>query len=204
MINLIPSPESVMQILKKTGAYRFGHFVSGGGRHSSHYFKVPKAFHFSDNARVLAVGLSRKFRMDSTISRTLPQVSVVSPSADGIPVAFSMRDALDAEQIYWAGRENGKRQFPAYLESFQINPCIVVDDIVRSGSTLRETHKLLTELGAKVIGFGAIVRFENAPRELEGIEIKSLVEFSSPIYETLDKWRMAEGGNAPSVEIDEF
>ena len=72
-----------MQILQKTNAYRHGHFVSQNNRHSSHYFKVPMTFHFSDNARILAVGLSRKFRMDTIIASHLPRIAVVSPSADG-------------------------------------------------------------------------------------------------------------------------
>ncbi|MCY7375784.1 MAG: hypothetical protein LH472_07410 [Pyrinomonadaceae bacterium] len=204
MVNLIPSPEAVMQILQKTSAYRCGHFVSRRGRHSSHYFKVPMAFHFSDNARILAVGLSRKFRMDTITASHLPRIAVVSPSADGIPVAFSMRDALGGEQIYWATRENGRRQFPEYIKNFDINPCIVVDDIVRSGSSLRETYELLTNLGAKVVGFSAIIKFETAPKEIEGIEIKSLVEFDSPIYDSLEEWQAAETSDAPAELIAEF
>ena len=204
MVNLIPPPDAVMQILQATNAYRHGHFVSQSGRHSSHYFKVPAAFHFSDNARILAVALSRKFRMDRNVASVLPQIAVVSPSADGIPVAFSIRDALGGEQIYWAARENGVRQFPEYIRNFKIKPCIVVDDIVRSGSTLCETHKLLTDLGAPVIGFGTIVKFENSPKEIEGIEVKSLVEFDSPIYATLDEWQKADGNDAPEEKIVEF
>ncbi len=204
MVNLIPSPESVMQILQSANAYRFGNFVSRSGRHSSHYFKVPTAFHISDNARILAVGLSRKFRMDRNVASLLPHIAVVSPSADGIPVAFGIRDALGGEQIYWAGRENGTRQFPDYISNFKIKPCIIVDDIVRSGSTLRETHKLLTDLGATVIGFGTIVKFKSAPQEIEEIEVKSLVEFDSPIYNSLDEWQSAEGNDAPEEKIVEF
>ncbi len=193
-----------MQILQKTNAYRYGHFVSRRGRHSSHYFKVPMAFHFSDNARILAVGLSRLFRTDKLAASHLPHIAVVSPSADGIPVAFSIRDALTGEQIYWANREDGTRCFPEYLKDFKINPCIVVDDIVKSGSSLYETHKLLTDLGAKVVGFGAIVKFDTAPKEIEGIEIKSLVEFDSPIYDSLAEWQMAENRDEAAVEIAEF
>ena len=205
MVDLVPSEESVMKVLRESGAYRYGNFVSRNGRHSSHYFKVPIAFHIYDNARVLAVGLSRKFRMDMSVSRLLPRVAVVSPSADGIPIAFSLREALSAEQIYWAGRgEDGKRQFPAYLETLKLHPCIIVDDIVRSGSTLRETYALLKDLGTDVIGFGTIVKFKNAPPEIEGIEIKSLVEFDSPIYSSTEEWQSADGNDAPPESIIEF
>ncbi len=193
-----------MQILQKTNAYRFGHFVSRRGRHSSHFFKVPMAFHYSDNAKILAVGLSRKFRTDKTVASLLPHVAVVSPSADGIPVAFSMRDALSGTQIYWAARENGERRFPEYIKDFKVNPCIIVEDIVRSGSSLRETYKLLTDLGAKVIGLGAIVKFKTAPSEIEGIEIKSLVEFDSPIYDSLEAWQAVEKGDALIEAVSEF
>src|SRR4029078_9991450 len=99
MVELIPSQDSVMQILKKTGAFREGHFVYPNGKHSPHYFQMPLAFRYYDTARVLAVALSRKFRIEKDISSQLPKVSVISPSSGGIPVAFGVRDALNAEQI---------------------------------------------------------------------------------------------------------
>src|SRR3712207_5024041 len=101
MINLIPTPESVMEILEKTGAYRKGHFVYPTGKHAGHYFQMPLAFRYYDTARILAVGLSRKFRLERDISSRLPKVSIISPSPGGIPVAFGVREALSASQIYW-------------------------------------------------------------------------------------------------------
>jgi orotate phosphoribosyltransferase len=115
MVDLIPSSESVMQILKETGAYRRGHFVYPNGKHASHYFQMPLAFRFYDNARILSVGLSRMFRMEKTIAGRLPKVSIISPSPGGIMVAFGVREALSGEQIYWAEMEQGKRQFRQYM-----------------------------------------------------------------------------------------
>src|ERR1700730_14494163 len=106
---LIPSPESVMEILKRTGAFREGHFVYPSGKHAPHYFQMPLAFRYYDTARVLAVALSRMFRIERDIASRLPKVAVISPSSGGIPVAFGVREALCAEQIYWAEREEGKR-----------------------------------------------------------------------------------------------
>jgi hypothetical protein len=42
------------------------------------------------------------------------------------------------------------------------------------------------ELGAKVIGCGAIVRFSSAPESLEDVPIKSLVEFDAHMYDSGD------------------
>ena len=185
MVNLIPSPENVMQILKRTGAYREGHFVYPSGKHTPYYFQMPLAFRYYDTARVLAVALSRKFRIDRDISSQLPKVAVISPSSGGIPVAFGVREALNAEQIYWAEREeNGKRMFRQYVNQGEVNPCIIVDDIIRSGHAIEETVKLVEDLGAKIIGCGSIVRFTSAPETLGGVPVKSLIEFDSKMYDS--------------------
>jgi len=182
MVQLIPSSDSVMQILKRTGAFREGHFVYPNGKHSPNYFQMPLAFRYYDTARVLAVALSRLFRLERDISSQLPKVAVISPSSGGIPVAFGVRDALSAEQIYWAEQEAGKRMFRQYVNQGEINPCIIVDDIIRSGHAIEETAKLVTDLGAEIIGCGSIVRFSGAPDNVNGVPIKSLVEFDAHFY----------------------
>ncbi len=183
MVELIPSQDAVMQILKRTGAFREGHFIYPNGKHSPHYFQMPLAFRYYDTARVLAVALSRKFRLEKDISSQLPKVSVISPSSGGIPVAFGVRDALNAEQIYWAEQEQNKRQFRQYVQKGEVNPCIIVDDIIRSGHAIEETVELVKTLGASIIGCGAIVRFDTAPDEVEGGPIKSLMDFDVKMYE---------------------
>src|ERR687884_844377 len=183
MVELIPSQDAVMQILKRTGAFREGHFIYPSGKHSPHYFQMPLAFRYYDTARVLAVALSRKFRLEKDISSQLPKVAVISPSSGGIPVAFGVRDALNAEQIYWAEQEHGKRMFRQYVNQGEINPCIIVDDIIRSGNAIQETVALVKELGAQVIGCGTIVRFTSAPDHINDVPIKSLVDFESHMYD---------------------
>lgn len=185
MVNLIPSADAVMQILKRTGAYREGHFVHPNGKHTRNYFQMPLAFRYYDTARVLAVALSRMFRLDRDIASQLPKIAIISPSSGGIPVAFGVREALSAEQIYWAEREEGKRMFRQYVNHGEINPCIIVDDLIRSGNAIAETVKLVEELGTKVIGVGAIVRYKDGPEEIEGVPVKSLVDYD---FKTYDKW----------------
>ncbi len=189
MVQLIPPPEEVMQILKRTGAFREGHFVYPSGKHTPHYFQMPLAFRYYDTARVLAVALSRKLRVEKEISSALPKVAIISPGPGGIPVAFGVREALSAEQIYWAEREDGKRRFRQYINQGEVNPCVIVDDLIRTGSALYETVQLVRELGAQVIGCGAIVRFTSSPPKVGDVPIQSLVEFDARMYEGADQCR---------------
>src|SRR5881392_2472284 len=186
-VQLIPSPEDIMQILKRTGAFREGHFVYPTGKHTAHYFQMPLAFRYYDTARVLAVALSRKFRVERDIASHLPKIAIISPSSGCIPVAFGVRDALSAEQIYWAEREDGQRMFRQYVNQGEINPCIIVDDIIRSGHAIEETVELVRALGAPVIGCGASVRFTSAPDSIEGVGIKALVEFDEKFYDSAEE-----------------
>lgn len=194
MVELIPSQDNVMQILKRTGAFREGHFVYPNGKHSPHYFQMPLAFRYYDTARVLAVALSRKFRLEKDISSQLPKVAIISPSSGGIPVAFGVRDALNAEQIYWAEQENGQRMFRQYVNKGEVNACIIVDDLIRSGKALEETVNLVKQLGSRIIGSGAIVRFSSAPDEVEGVPIKSLVDFDVKIYNNAQDCKECKDG----------
>ena len=132
MVDLIPSAESVMKIMTDTGAYRKGHFVYPNGKHASHYFQMPLAFRYYDNARILSVGLSRMFRLEKSISSRLPRVSVISPSPGGIMVAFGVREALGAQQIYWAEMEEGKRAMIKYTNFFLPILLVVAVGIWRS------------------------------------------------------------------------
>ena len=200
MVDLIPSPESVMEILKSTGAYRRGHFIYPNGKHASHYFQMPLAFRYYDNARILSVGLSRLFRMEKSISSRLPKVSVISPSPGGIMVAFGVREALTAEQIYWAEMEEGHRQFRQYMSEYEVHPAVIVDDIIRSGRAIRETVQLCKEIGTEVIGIGAIARFEDGPTDFDGIPVKSLLTFDVNFYENEDEWRGSRNASDSEVE----
>jgi len=204
MVNLVPSPDSIMNILQKTGAYRKGHFVYPNGKHASHYFQMPLAFRYYDNARILSVGLSRLFRMEKSISSRLPKVSVISPSPGGIMVAFGVREALSADQIYWAEMEEGKRQFRQYIAQGDVYPAIIVDDILRSGRAIKETIELVKGFGTEVIGIGSIVNFEDAPPEFEGIPVKSLLTFDVNFYEDEKEWRSSRSASEAEEETVRF
>lgn len=202
---LIPEQAQVLEMLKRTGAYREGHFVYPSGQHTPHYFQMPLAFRYYDTARVLAVALSRKLRLEKDVSSALPKVSIISPSPGGIPVAFAVREALSAEQIYWAEREEGKRMFRQYVNSGEVHPCVIVDDISRSGTALQETVEIVRQLGAQVIGCGVILRFRNSPTHLEvpggeSVPVLSLADFDAKWYDDAESCAECKQG-APEEHV---
>ena len=204
MVDLIPSADSVMEILTETGAYRKGHFVYPNGKHASHYFQMPLAFRYYDNARILSVGLSRMFREEKAIASALPKVSVISPSPGGIMVAFGVREALGAQQIYWAEMENGSRQFRQYMSDYEVYPAIIVDDINRSGKAIQETINLVKEVGTEVIGIGTIAAFEDAPQDFDGIHAKSMLKFDVNFYDTEEEWRNSRSATTSETQNVRF
>jgi orotate phosphoribosyltransferase len=185
-MSLIIEKSTAMGILERTGAYREGHFEYPAGFHTPHYFQMPLALRYSDNARVLSVSLSRMLRRSRELIKALPKVSIISPGSGGIPVAFEIREVFKAEQIFWTERENGEIRFRQYVQIAPGQQCLIVDDIARSGGTIQKLHAMLTDAGAKVLAVGVLVRFNIAQIDLPGVPIHSLVDFDTVRYPNRD------------------
>ena len=180
-VQLIPSPEQVRDLLKETGALREGHFEFPNGLHSKHYFQVPLAMRYHGNARVLNVALSRMMRTEPDVLSALPDCAIVGPAAGGIPVAFGIREALNADQIIWAEKEAGRYYFRQYLDVRGLK-CILVDDIVRSGKVITYMVDLIRSAGAEVVAIGSLVQFSDAHVDIPGVPYKTLLKVDSKFH----------------------
>ncbi len=148
-----------MGVLRETGALRDGHFEYTNGLHSNEYLQVPLAMRYYQHARTLSVGLSRLLRANPEIRAIIPELSIVAPATGGLPVAYGICEALRAKQVYWAERddENRPMRFRQYLEQHPGEQVVLVDDILRSGSKLREMKTLLESRGAQVLGLAVVI-----------------------------------------------
>ena len=111
-MELIPSQQEVLDILRRTGAMRKGHFELTSGRHTDHYLQMPLAMRYYQEAKTLSVAISRLLRGDSEIARHLPRVSIVSPATGGIPVAYGLGEALRARPDLLGGKGRGPDGVP--------------------------------------------------------------------------------------------
>lgn len=158
-MHLLPTSDEVVQMLRETGALRDGHFAYPNGLHSNEYLQVPLAMRFYDKAKMLSVGLSRKLRANSELRAAIPQLSIVAPATGGLPVAYGICEALQAQRVYWAERENaaGPQRFRQYIQPEQGEQVVLVDDILRSGRNLSELKTMLENCGAEVLALAVIV-----------------------------------------------
>jgi orotate phosphoribosyltransferase len=197
-VQLIPSPEQVTQLLRETGALREGHFEFPTGLHSAHYFQMPLAMRYHGNARVLNVALSRLLRREPEVLAALPNCAIVAPAAGGIPVAFGVREALNADQIFWAEKDEGRYHLRQYVDVQGIN-CILVDDVVRSGKVITQMIDLIRNAGATVVAIGSLVHFKDAHVETGDIPYYSLLEVDTRFVEPSDCPSCRKGVPAQNV-----
>jgi orotate phosphoribosyltransferase len=139
-MQLLPSQEDVVALLRKTGGLRDGHFEYPNGLHATEYLQVALTMRDYAAAKILSVGLSRKLRAHSDIRAVIPELSVVAPATGGLPVAYGVCEALRARQVYWSERENANEpmRFRQYLDVQPGEKVLLVDDILRSGQKLSE------------------------------------------------------------------
>jgi orotate phosphoribosyltransferase len=195
-MDIIPSPEDVIEILKRSGALREGHFELATGRHTNQYLQMPLAMRHYDDAKMLSVALSRRLRGDVEIAKHLPKVSIVCPATGGLPVAYGVGEALRAQQIYWAERQtDGNMQFRQFIEVHRDEKIILIDDILRSGRMLSGMLRLFKEAGARVLGLGVIAKQPNADLiDFRPLPIYSLTEVRVDYYPGADTCELCKKG----------
>ncbi|MBK9171174.1 MAG: phosphoribosyltransferase [Bryobacterales bacterium] len=167
-MELLPTQDEVLRILRDTGALRDGHFEYPTGLHTNEYLQVPLALRYYQNTKTLGVSLSRLLRANPEIRAIASQLSIVSPTTGGVPLAFSMCEALRAHQVYWLERPDDTHpmRLRQYLEPIPNEPVVMVDDVLRSGRKFRELKDLLEAGGAHVVGLAAVI-FQPTPQMVD-------------------------------------
>jgi len=158
-MELIPTQEEVVALLRRTGGLRDGHFEYPNGVHSTEYLQVALTMRYFQDAKILSVALSRKLRAHNDIRVMIPQLSVVAPATGGLPVAYGVCEALRAHQVYWAERDNTDepQHFRQFLNVKPGEKVLLVDDILRTGKKLAELKSLVEEQGGEVVALAVVI-----------------------------------------------
>ncbi len=162
-MELVPTAEEVMALLRETGALRFGHFVWRNGLHTGQYLETALAMRYYRHNKTLSIGLSRLLRANAECRAILPELSIVSATPAGVPIAYGLCEALRARQVYWAEREHPGEplRFRQYLEQKPGEKVLLVNDVLRTGLMIEEARRLLIAHGAEVVALAVLVTQPN-------------------------------------------
>jgi orotate phosphoribosyltransferase len=158
-MELVPTQDEVLALLRQTGALRHGHFECLNGLHTDINLETALAMRYHRHAKTLSVGLSRLLRANPELRALIPELSIVAATPAGLPVAYGLCEALRAGQVYWAEKDSrdAPMHFRQFLEPAAGEKVVLVDDLLRTGMLLTEARELLESRGAQVVALAVLV-----------------------------------------------
>lgn len=144
--------DEILQLFRERGALLNGHFKLTSGLHSDSYLQCALLLQYGCDADRLGAELARKFKDPS---REKPITAVVSPALGGIVLGYVIARPLGARALF-AERVDG--QF-ALRRGFALVPgedILIAEDVLTTGSSVRELMALVEQAGAHVVGIAAL------------------------------------------------
>jgi len=141
--------DEVLSAFRRSGALLEGHFRLSSGLHSPGYLQCALVLQHPREAEALGGALGG-------IVRSLGAQAVLSPAMGGIVIGQEVGRALNVRAIF-AERQDGALTL---RRGFTLDPgekVIVVEDVVTTGGSTRETMDVARAAGAIVVGACAIV-----------------------------------------------
>ncbi|SHL70763.1 orotate phosphoribosyltransferase [Roseibium suaedae] len=168
--------DEVLQQFRDSGAILEGHFILSSGLRSPIFLQKARVFMYPDRTEVLCKALAEKISASG-----LGQIDyIVSPALGGLIPGYETARHLKVPAM-WVEREDGEFR----LRRFELPEgarVIVVEDIVSTGLSSRETVDALTKAGANVLAVACLID-RSAGEADAGVPIIALAQYKVPAYE---------------------
>ena len=164
----------VIERFKRSGALLEGHFRLTSGLHSSGYLQCALVLQHPREAEALGTALATRVR-------DLRAEAVLSPALGGIVIGQEGGRVLGVRALF-AERQEGKLHL---RRGFSLEPgerVLVVEDVVTTGLSTRETIEVARAAGAEVVGAAAIIDRSGGQQALD-VPFYALATVSLPTYE---------------------
>jgi orotate phosphoribosyltransferase len=167
----------VLELFRSTGAMLEGHFELSSGLHSERYFQCALLLEDPGRAEILARALAEKIRKRDPARYD----AVIGPALGAVIWAHEVARALGA-RCQFTERKDGRMEL---RRGFRIAPSdrvLVVEDVVTTGGSTRETIDVARQAGATVVGAASIVD-RSSERAALGVPYHALLRMTLPTYE---------------------
>jgi orotate phosphoribosyltransferase len=180
----------VIERFRKTGALLEGHFVLSSGLHSPVYLQCALALQSTTVAAEFGAAIAEQFR-DQEIE------TVASPAIGGIVIGYEVARQLGVRFI-WTEREQGRMTL---RRGFTVEPAervLVIEDVITTGGSTRDTIEALKEAGAEVVAAASIIDRSGGKADV-GVPRVSLATLEVPAVDssTCDACQRGEPATKP-------
>jgi orotate phosphoribosyltransferase len=166
--------KEILQIFREHGALLEGHFILSSGLHSDRYIQCALVLQHPRVAEQLCSELAAKLRhLGATV--------VAAPALGGVIVSHEVARALGLRALF-TERQEGVMTLRRGFSLAAGEPTLVVEDVITTGGSTRETMAAVEQAGGKVVGVGALIDRSGAKADL-GVPKATLVTLSVQNYD---------------------
>ena len=138
-----------LDLYETTGALLRGHFRLTSGLHSDVYLQSALVLQHPAHAAALGEALADPFRQSGV-------QTVLAPAIGGILVAHEVARALGVRALF-SEREDGVMRLRRGFTLALGERCLVVEDVMTTGGSIREVVGCVEALGGAVVGVGTLI-----------------------------------------------
>ncbi len=182
--------ERVEEILRESGVLLEGHFLLTSGRHSNKYMQCAKIFRHTKYSEELCAALAEQYKEEKIDV-------VIGPAMGAVQMAYEVSRAVGCENFF-TERVEGKMVLRRGFEVTQGMRCLLVEDVVTTGGSVKEVAELVKEAGGIVVGIGSIVDRSNGTVDF-GVPFKSVYPIEVVSWET-DECPLCKEGKLPAIK----
>jgi orotate phosphoribosyltransferase len=165
----------VRALLEQTGALLTGHFRLSSGLHSANY--VQCALLLEDPRHAKAIGEALGSRL-----RSLDVQRVVAPALGGVIIGYTVAEALELPFVF-TERKEGQMTLRRGFRIGEGERVVIVEDVVTTGKSTRETADVIAQHGGRVIGFASILNRSSKANPFDPDPYEALLALNFETYE---------------------
>ncbi len=165
---------AVLNLFRESGALLEGHFKLSSGLHSTGYLQCALVLQHPKHAETLGRALAEHLKAAKA-------TVVLSPALGGLIIGHEVGRALGVRAIFAERQEKTL----TLRRGFHLDPSdrvVVIEDVVTTGGSTRETMVVARDAGATVVAAGAIIDRSGGHQGLD-VPFSALATLSVPTYQ---------------------